>query len=102
MFASQNLPNGGTHELFDDENSGHSRSHVAAIGLLLGAAACSSEDKPARRRPVSPGAVQFALSTSSLPTCGSSQDGAVYYVWSDSCFTSAAPAPNLVQTNLND
>jgi len=81
---------------------GHSRSHLAAIGLLIGAAACSSEDKPAAPSPVSLNAVQFALSTSSLPTCGSSQDGAVYYVWNDSMFyICRASTHTWVQTNLN-
>jgi len=70
--------------------------------LLAGVAACSGQDKAATPASGGETGVQFALTSSCLPTCGPSQDGEVYYVWSDSKFyVCRASTRTWVQTNLN-
>ena len=81
-----------------------SRIHavLAAMALLAGVAACSGQNKAAT--PLSGGetGVQFALTSSSLPPCGPSADGAVWYVWSNSKFyVCNGSTKTWVQTNLN-
>ena len=83
---------------------GRSGNHtvLAAMGLLAGVAACSGQDKAATPASGGETGVQFALTSSCLPTCGPSQDGEVYYVWSDSKFyVCHGSAKTWVQTNLN-
>ena len=83
---------------------GRSRNHagLAVMVLLTGAAACSSQDTAATPSSDSQRAAQFALTRSDLPACGSSRDGEVYYVWSDSLFyVCRSSTRTWVQTNLN-
>jgi hypothetical protein len=82
---------------------GRSRSHaVLAVMALLAGAACTGQANLAALSSDNQPAVQFALTTSSLPTCGSSRDGEIYYVWSDLKFyVCRASTKTWVQTNLN-
>ena len=74
----------------------------ALMGWLAGVAACSGQDTPAAPSSDSQSAVEFALTTSCLPTCGPSQDGQVWYVWSTSTFyVCKGSTRTWVQTNLN-
>jgi alpha-tubulin suppressor-like RCC1 family protein len=75
---------------------------LAVMALLAGVAACSGQNKAGAPSAADITSVQFALTTSCLPTCGSSQDGDVYYVWSDSKFyVCHGSTKTWVQTNLN-
>jgi len=78
------------------------RAVLAVVGLLAGAAACSGQNRSTTPASSSGLAVTFALTTSALPTCGTSQDGQVYYVWSSSNFyVCRGSTRTWVQTNLN-
>ena len=67
---------------------GRNRALLAVMGLLAVAAACTGQTKsatPSSCDDIVP--VQFALTTSSLPTCtATSEDGEVWYVWSSAAF----------------
>ncbi|HJX52158.1 MAG TPA: hypothetical protein VJ801_05270, partial [Polyangia bacterium] len=83
---------------------GRSRNHtvLAVMGLLAGAAACSGQNEAATPSSAGQSAAQFALTTSDLPACGSSRDGQIYYVSSNSMFyICSASTHTWVQTNLN-
>ena len=81
-----------------------SRIHVVLVfcGLLAGAAACGGKGEPTAPSSDSLRAAQFASTPSSLPTCGSGQNGEVYFVWSVSAFyVCHGSTKTWVQTNLN-
>ena len=80
------------------------RNHavLAVMALLAGAAACTGRANLAALSSENQPAAQFALTTSDLPTCGSSRDGEIYYVSSDSKFyVCNGSTRTWVQTNLN-
>jgi hypothetical protein len=56
------------------------------MALLAGAAACSGHHRTALPLTCGQRETQVVLARSALPACGSSQDGQVCYVWSDSKF----------------
>ena len=83
-----------------------SRNHtvLAVMGLLASVAACSGSDNAATPASGGESAPQFALTVSGLPACGSTRDGLVYFVSSDSNFYVCRNSSGTwawVQTNLN-
>ena len=73
------------------------------IALLMGAAACSCQDRLAIPSTGGQRASWVVLARSALPVCGPSHEGQVRYVWSDSSFNICrSDRGTWVKTTVND
>lgn len=74
-----------------------------AWGLLLGAAACSCQDRLAIPSTGGQRAPRVVLARSALPVCGPSHDGQGCYVWSNSKFNVCrGDRGTWIETSVND